>query len=327
LGITTKDLARICGVSLGTIDRAFRNRPGIKAETRERIMAAARAYDYKPNLIAKNLRQGRTFEIGLVVHDLENEFFAQLVNEIQEIVWAKQYYLQLAVSRRDADRERTGLEHMSGRNVDGIILFSVCRGAEFDEFLRKLNRPIVTIANKISGSWPFVGLSDRRVMRELTETVIAKGYERLVFVGPLRRFAASANLYQIEERYAGFLEACGGNPLVDHLLWAGGDYLEELRSFEIGKRRTAILCCSDIFALEILNDLQGRGLSVPRDLGLMGFDSINALKYVKPSLSTVVYPIRQMGDMAFSLLTDERRDGDDAPQIELEPKITWGNSI
>ncbi len=326
MGVTTKDLARICGVSLGTIDRAFRNRPGIKTETRDRILAAAREYGYKPNLLARNLKFQRTGDIGLVVHDLENEFFAQLVNAIQEIAWKRDCFLQIAISRRDHQRERAALEHMAGRNVDGILLFPAGKGEDFDAFLTGLDRPIVTIANKVSPLWPFVGLSDRPVMRRLTEAVIAKGYRRLVFVGPLEARSEGINLYEIEERYAGFVEAVDAAPGVERHLAAGGDYLEQVCALGLKEARTAVLCCSDIFALELLNDFRGRGLSVPGDVGLAGFDSIDALRFISPRITTVEYPIQKMGELAFELLA-AGQVGAELPQIELEPKILWGESI
>jgi LacI family transcriptional regulator len=327
MSFTTKDLARICGVSLGTVDRAFRNRSGIKPETRERILAAALEHGYKPNILARNLKNRRTNEIGLIVHDLENEFFAQLVNAIQEIAWARDYFLQIAISRRDEKRERAALEHMAGRNVDGILLFPASSGESFDAFLHSLDRPIVTIANKVSPAWPFVGLSDRAVMRELTSSVIAKGYERLVFVGPLRASREKINLYEIEERYAGFLEAVGAAKGVEGRLVAGSDYVEEIASIDASEARTAILCCSDIFALEILEDFTRRGLSVPESVGLAGFDSIYALRFIRPRLSTVEYPIQRMGEIAFSILVSNRDSETATPLIELEPRIIWGESL
>jgi LacI family transcriptional regulator len=327
MSFTTKDLARVCGVSLGTVDRAFRNRPGIKPETRERILAAAREYGYKPNILARNLKNRRTDEIGLIVHDLENEFFAQLVNAIQEIAWRQNYFLQIAISRRDEKRERAALEHMAGRNVDGILLFPASSGEGFDEFLRSLDRPIVTIANKVSPAWPFVGLSDRAIMRELTAAVIGKGYERLVFVGPLQVSRERINLYEIEERYAGFVEAVDAAGGLERRLVAGSDFVEEIGAIDLESRRTAVLCCSDIFALEILEDFTRRGLSVPTDVGLAGFDSIDALRFIRPRLSTVEYPIQRMGEIAFSLLVASRDVGEAVPLIELEPRIIWGQSI
>jgi len=325
VAITTTDLARLCGVSLGTIDRALRDRPGIKAETRDRILAMVRKHGYKPNLVARNLKTGRTNEIGLVVHDLENEFFAQLVNAIQEIAWQHHYFLQIAVSRRDEKRERMALEHMAERNVDGILLFPATAGPDFPKFLESLDRPLVTIANKVSPQWPFVGLSDRAVMRELTASVIEKGYRRLVFVGPLPKVPGVVNLYEIEERYAGFVEAVDQSE-VERQLLSGPNFVEDLRELDLGRTKTAVLCCSDIFALEILGDFQRRGIIVPRDAGLMGFDSIDALRFITPRLATVEYPIQQMGEIAFSLLIGERSSAE-VPHIELQPRILWGQSI
>jgi LacI family transcriptional regulator len=327
VSFTTNDLARICGVSLGTIDRAFRDRPGIRPETRARILDTAKEYGYKPNIVARNLKRMRTAEVGLIVHDLENEFFGELVNAVQEIAWQRDFFLQVAVSRRDEERERTALDHMAGRNVDGILLFPSSSGLDFETFLRGLGRPVVTVANKVSDAWPFVGLSDRPIEREVTREIIARGYRRLFFVGPLTVSPGRLNLYSIEERYAGFMEAVREHPGVHGQLVGGTDYVEELRRADLTSERTAIVCCSDIFALEILTDLRARGLSVPRDVGLMGFDSIDALRYVQPRLSTIEYPIRQMSEVAFSLLIDPREPGAPIPHIELPPKIVWGDSL
>ncbi len=327
MGITTKDLARLCGVSLGTVDRALRDRKGIRPETRSMILAKAREYGYKPNIVARNLKTRRTAEVGLIVHDLDNEFFAELVNFVQETAWRRDFFLQIAVSRRDEKRERTALEHMAGRNVDGILLFPASSGKDFDDFLHSLDRPIVTIANKVSDSWPFVGLSDRPVLREATRQVIGKGYTRLLFVGPLEVSPGRINLYEIEERYAGFMEAIAEHPGTHGQLIGGNDYVRVIHDMDLTSERTAIICSSDIFALEILNDLRSRGIGVPEGVGLMGFDSIEALRYIQPRLSTIEYPIQRMGEQAFSLLIEPRAPDAPAPVIELEPKILWGESI
>ena len=326
MAVTIKDLARICGVSVGTVDRALRNRSEIHPRTRERILAAAREHGYKPNIVARNLKARRTWEIGLIVHDLENEFFAELVNAVQEVAWHQGYFLQIAVSRREPARERAGLEHMAGRNVDGILLFPTSADGGFDDFLKRLDRPIVTIANRVSAAWPFVGLKDRSIVREATREIIHRGYRRLVFVGPFDAFAERINLYEIEQRYAGLLDAVRQTPGIESRLLSGADYVEKVRELDLRETRTAILCASDIFALEILRDLRSRGVSVPGDVGLMGFDAIDALRYVVPTLSTVAYPIQKMGEAAFALLTQPPAEGA-VPFIELEPRIVWGESL
>lgn len=326
MSVTIKDIARICGVSVGTVDRALRNRPGISPQTRERVLATADKHGYKPNMLARSLKVRRTFEIGLIVHDLENEFFSQLVNSVQETAWEKGLFIQVAVSRRDPGRERLALEHMAGRNVDGIILFPTSIEPGFDRFLKGLDRPIVTIANRVSPRWPFVGLTDRAVLREVTEGVIARGYRRLCFVGPFDELGGRINIHQIDERYAGFREVISRHRGVEGILLGGPDFVARLRDVPLHEVPTAVICVSDIFALEILRDLTHRGLRVPRDVGLMGFDSIDALRYVEPQLSTVEYPIRRMGEVAFSLLT-EPPEGDDVPTVELSPRIIWGESL
>lgn len=329
MGITIKDIARACGVSLATVDRAFRNKAGISLRTRTKILEKARELGYQPNVVARNLKLGRTSEIGLIVHDLDNEFFAQLVNVIQAVCWRHQYYLRLSVSLRDPERERTVLEHMVRQNVDGIILFPTSSSREFGAFLQGLSRPIVTIANKVSPSLPFVGLSDRAIMQEVTETIIRKGFRRLIFVGPLSLDEEKANLYEIDERFAGFHAVVSAHPEVQHeMVSTNGDYVGELRRIDLSRPRSAIVCCSDIFALEILNDLKARGLGVPNDVGLMGFDSIYALRYITPRLSTVEYPIEQMGEIAVSLLLQMRGPANGPiPFIELKPTILWKESI
>ncbi len=326
MAVTIKDIARICGVSVGTVDRALRNRDGISVETRQKVLAAAQEHGYKPNIVARNLKTRRTLEIGLIVHDLDNEFFSELLNVVHEIAWKKGFFIQVAVSRREAGRERLALEHMAGRNVDGIILFPTSTDPGFDAFLRGLDRPLVTIANRVSAAWPFVGLSDRSILREVTRAIIDKGYRRLYFVGPFDAFGTGINLYQIDERYAGFMEIVREHPGVEGHLLAGTDYVQRIREVKLEETRTAIVCASDIFALEILNDLRARGIGVPERVGLMGFDSIDALRYVVPRLSTVEYPIKRMAEIALSLLTDPQPEGS-VPFVELTPRILWGDSL
>jgi DNA-binding LacI/PurR family transcriptional regulator len=326
MSVNTTQLAELCRVSLGTVDRALRNRPGINPETRQRILEMAKLHGYKPNLVARNLKLGKTNEIGLVLHDLENEFFSELTNQVQEIAWRHNYYVQLAITRRDSARERLALEHMAERRVDGIILFPTCSGNDFSSFLRSLDRPIMTIGNKVDSSWPFVGLRDRSVISELVEGIISKGYRRLFFVGPLANKAADGNLYEIEERYAGFVETIESHHGIQQIVLSEPDYVEQLARVDFSSERSAIVCVSDIFALEILRDLRRRGLSVPGDVGLVGFDSIHALRYIVPALATVEYPIHEMASIAFSKILEKTKESL-VPFIELDPVIHWGESL
>ena len=326
--LTTKDLARICKVSLGTIDRAFHDKPGISSATKKRILETAESMGYRPNHIGRSLQSGRTFEIGLVVHDLDNRFFSQLVNVIQQVAWEHGYYIQLAISLRDSEREYHIMEHMLQRNVDGILLFPANKDRAFAQFLHELDKPIVLMANKIDESvgvsWPFVGLNNRDVVREAIERIISKGYETIYFVAPFFD-DDSHNYYEIKERYRAFLEVVDRHG-IKHREFLNQDYLEDIAALKL-PGKSAFFCVSDIFALEVYNLILGSKLRIPQDVGVMGFDDIDILKYISPALSTIKYPVSDMGEQAFhilnGLITGKRADTDHI----LEAEIIWRESI
>ncbi len=146
-------------------------------------------------------------------------------------------------------------------------------------------------------------------------------------MGPFDAFPERINLFEIDERYAGFQEAVAAHPGVEGMLFSRGDYVEQVRRLDLHAARTAVICASDIFALEIMTDLRARGVAIPAEIGLMGFDSIDALRYISPRLSTVEYPIQRMGEIAFSLLVEPRQEEAGVPLIQLPPRILWGESL
>jgi LacI family transcriptional regulator len=112
-------------VSQGTVDRALHNRPGISAETRERILLTARQLGYRPDQLASSLVRGRTMTIGLVLFDLYNRFFAQIASAVEENAKSRGYFVYLTLTRKDLGEEKSCIERLAGRRVDGLILCSV----------------------------------------------------------------------------------------------------------------------------------------------------------------------------------------------------------
>jgi LacI family transcriptional regulator len=327
--ITTKKLAEICGVSLGTVDRALNNRYGISAKTRDTILEKAREYGYTPNHVGRSLQSGKTFDIGVIVHDLDNRFFSQLVNSIQQAAWERGFYIQLAVTLRDPAREKTILEHMLERNMDGILLFPAGKGKELDEYLDSLHKPVVTMGNRITegGSCPLLGLNDRQVLREALTEICSRGYESFIFTAPFIESSGEINNFETEERFAGFKEVLEEQGLPWTFLrdW---DYLEKMEAVLSEGKRTAVVCSSDIFALEVLKRLKERNISVPGQAGVLGFDNLDILSYVEPAMSTIAYPIKEMGREAVSLLIDSiNNPGRKAGSSTIRSRIIWRDSI
>lgn len=325
--ITTKQLAEICGVSRGTVDRALNNRPGIHPDLRAKILETAEKLGYRPNFLAQSLVKGRTMTLGVIVFDLYNRFFAQLINSTETRAKEDGYFVYLTLTGKALDVEKSCIGHLVDRKVDGLILCSVGCGNEYTQFLKGLNIPIVTVTNKISDDLPFIGIDDYTAMKDSVSFVLNKGYQDIIYVSPSLRYREQANIYAQEQRYKGAVETlqkAGRNVSVI------GDMNIEAGLENIGinrNKKTAIICSNDIYALKILNYLKGRGLRVPEDIGLMGFDNIDTLEFVSPKISTVAYPLDKMGEMAVEFLIDSLEGNDaDAPGF-LKHTIITGNSI
>jgi LacI family transcriptional regulator len=330
VGITIKEIAKLCGVSTGTVDRAINNRTGISDKTKARILSVAEQMDYRPDYMAQSLARGRTMTIGVVLFDLYNRLFAQLLNAIESEARQQGYYIDVVLTDKQPDTELSCLAHLVSRKVDGIILFSVNQGQKFHNYLTSLALPIVTICNRIpDGNWPYIGIDDRAAMKEATRFVLTKGYERIIFVCPPLAYRGIRNIHTQEERLAGYLEAI--EPFkseVEITIIQQRDYIASMSELHLEQKRAAIMCTCDIHALEVLHYVQEvRGLRVPEDVGVMGFDDIDVLKYVKPQLATVEYNVQEMGKMAVESLLSQLNGNESQQQPLVSYSLVAGQSI
>lgn len=305
--VTSKEIADICGVSRGTVDRALNNRPGINEKTKQHIMKIAEELGYRPHFFAQSLVKGKSMSIGVIVFDIRNHYFANLVSSIELRAKEKGYFVYLTLTNNEKETEIQCIEHLVNRKVDGIILFSVNKGEEFKKYLMNLPTKVITIGNKICDELPFIGIDDRQALRDVVHFVEDKGYSNIIYVSPPLAKRNQQNMYALEERLKGLLEACHTSLKLNEVtVLDNKHYLERLEKLKSNfPPRTVIICSSDIYVLEVLNHLKAWGIRVPEDVGLMGFDNISILKYVTPSLSTVSYPVEQMGINAVDFLVDD----------------------
>ena len=307
-----KQVADVCGVSIGTAARALNNTPGVNARTKEKILRVSRELGYRPHLLARSLRIGKTMTIGIVVYDLDNRFFAQLVNALETTAKESGYFLYLTLSNHNLDQERACLEHLSGLNVDGILIVPTNKGNEFIQFVKSLHVPLVTIGNRLSQAIPFVGIQDRAAVRHAVAAAVQKGYGKIIYVSPPLSYKGRENIDEVEERLEGFREGVKEHGIASVVLREKSFQRQLLEALADRSMRTAVMCSSDVYALEALSALRGAGMNVPGDCGLIGFDDIDLLKYVTPALTTVSYPIAQVAREAFTLLKG-RMAGDQEP--------------
>ncbi len=326
MGITIKEIADLCGVSTGTVDRALNNRSGISHKTKARILDIAEQMNYKPDYVAQSLARGRTMTIGVVLFDLYNRLFAQLLNAIETEARERGYFVDVVLTDKQPETELSCLNHLVNRKVDGIILFSVNQGQDFQDYLISLKLPIVTICNRIEGDWSYIGIDDREAMKDATRHVLSKGYQQIVFVCPPLAYRGIRNIHTQEERLKGCLEAIELHKTeIDLTIIQDRDYIQSLANVSLDRGKTAVMCTCDVHALEVLHYFQEiRSLQVPEDVGVMGFDDIDVLKYVKPKLATVEYNVEEMGKLAVDCLL--RHMNETSPhenKQEQEPLVAY----
>jgi len=270
--ITTTQLARICGVSQGTVDRALHNRDGINPETRARILEIAKEYDYRPNIPTAD--QANSMLIGVVLFDLYNEYFSKLAMSFVNEARRFGYSIIFQFSGKDEKNEKTALEYFDYIGVDGIVLFSVgSDNEEYKNYLYSLKKPIVLIGNKLF-DLPFVGIDDMKAMSDLSRTFAENmpSGDILYFAPVLKKQLHSSNAQLM--RLEGFVQA---------MKMLGQSYrivtdVEELSNC------AGIICATDYYVLQALKHLEN-----PKNVLIAGFDNISVLKDIPVRVLSVEY--------------------------------------
>lgn len=268
--ITTTQLARICGVSQGTVDRALHGRRDINPQTRERILAVAREYDYVPSV--QGTRQVNSMLIGVVLFDLYNAFFSRLAMEFVNAAKQFGYSILFQFSDKSIDNERAALEYFDYIGVDGIVLFSVGSDSEeYANYLHSLKKPLILIGNPMP-NLPYVGIDDTRAMYDLTLRLNERSKEgEILYYAPVLKEALHATNAQ-RLRLKGFEAAMAsiGRP------YRVIKRMEELSSCG------GIVCATDYHAVRVLEYL-----SYPDDIAIAGFDNTALLQMIRVPIWTV----------------------------------------
>lgn len=270
--ITTTQLARICGVSQGTVDRALHNRDGINPETRARILEIAKEYDYRPNIQMDN--QAGSMLIGVVLFDLFNEYFSKLAMSLVKEARKFGYSIIFQFSGKEEKNEKKALEYFDYIGVDGIVLFSVgSDNEEYKNYLYSLKKPIVLIGNKLF-DLPFVGIDDMKAMSDLSRKFAENmpSGDILYFAPVLKKQLHSSNAQRM--RLAGFVQAMKTLKKSYRIVTD----VEELSNC------AGIICATDYYVLQALKHLGN-----PKNVHIAGFDNISVLKDIPVRVLSVEY--------------------------------------
>jgi LacI family transcriptional regulator len=321
---TIREVAESAGVSYATVSHVINNTRLVSQETRERVLAAMDALNYRPNALARSLRQGKTNTLGLVLPDSANPFFAEISRSIEDEAFKKGYSVFLCNTELDTQRELFYVDVLSKKQVDGIIFVAAGDQADSLEFLVSRNMPVVMIDRDVPNVEVDAVLTDNQLGGYLaTRHLLELGHKRIACISGPSSITPSA------ERMIGYRRALEEAGLsYDESLILRGDYhaqsgMEITHSIlKMDPRPTAIFALNDLMALGALRAAAEAGCSVPKDLAVIGYDDLELAQYTNPPLTTISQPKKEIGVQAVHLLVDRMSRKSRAPsRLVLAPEL------
>ena len=305
MAVTSKDIARRLNISQSTVSRALRGDPRVSAETKARILEAARQMDYTPNLAARSLITRRTGTIGLIVSDITNPFYPELLGVLHNEFALAGYRTVLFNERTDAPLERHVADLVNGAAVDGLVYVSATLGMPLPG--SGTGRiPVVLVNRYVEDDAVDTVVSDNRNGgRAVAEAMLDLGHRRVALIsGP-------ENATTSRDREQGFREGLEsrGVELDDTLRRVGqfshhSGYQWGLDLLASQARPSAIFAANDLIAFGALDAARRIGIRVPEDLSVVGFDDIDMAGWEAFNLTTVKQPLGKMGREAVGLLLE-----------------------
>jgi LacI family transcriptional regulator len=319
------DVAREAAVSLTTASRALdpANDHPVSSRTRARVLAAATQLAYQPNPMARALRTKRVPTIAIVVHDVSDPYFAEIVRGATAAASARGFLTVVCSSERDAMTELRYVEMLCLSRVSGVIFAG--GGLEEPHYRRRMSGyarsiadyggAIVALAPR-SERWPAEVPANRIGARLVTEHLLSLGHVKVAMISGPKTLRTSG------ERELGYLEAvkkAGVDPVIvraDFTIHGGAEAIARLLR---GGAPTAVFVASDTMALGALSELRRRGIKVPDDISVAGFDDIPGLEFIDPHLTTVHVPMVEIGAAGVARLMRQLEDGDKNARTQLHP--------
>lgn len=331
---TLQDVAEAVGLSVNTVSRALRDLPGVSDATRAQIKAEAERIGYVPNAHARSLVLGSRKMIAVILTDLANPFFNELVTEIEELAIQAGYTLLLLLSDEDAEREQVAVDTALHAGVDGIIAVPVQGRSNPWTAVTRAEVPLVLVAREMPGiEVDFYSSDNQSGRRRTTEALIERGARDIILM------EEDLQISTVAHRLNGFRDALEAHDLPfdsrrtafvpsrrtarGASLWRGEDaYRVGSDLLESGRVPDAFLVGNDFFALGLYAALRERGIRVRDDILVIGWGDYPFSRYMDPPLSTVRLPVVEVARKAtarlLSLLDGSAEPGPVAEYIEPE---------
>jgi DNA-binding LacI/PurR family transcriptional regulator len=317
-GLKISDVARHASVSPATVSRVLNGDSRVGDVYRARVLRAVEELDYRPNVLARNLRRQRTATIGVVVPDIENPHFGELVRSVEDQAFDAGYRVLVCNTDETAEKQRAYLEALIDERVLGVIISPSDPGGEQIAQLLDLGIPVVACDREVDDARADAVLADNvKAVRIGSDVLIAGGHRRIAFIG------GRADVETGAERLAGYemaMRAAGLETLV-----VDGDFRLELAETAVAEllrrdpRPTAFIVANNLMTLGALRAIREAGLRVPGDVALVGVDDPPWSALVDPPLTTLGQPVRAMAADAMELLLQRVSGTREQPRRIVHP--------
>jgi LacI family transcriptional regulator len=310
MATTIKDVARESGVNISTVSRALNNGYGVNPETRDLVMAVAQRLNYRPNRVARGLVTGRSHSLALIVSDIRNPFFAEVARGAADAARADHCDLVLCNSDLDAVRQMGYVQSLLEKRVDGILMNSVAAlSAEDQQQLAACGVPIVLLNRTVaSRAFSTVSADNAAGGGLAAQHLLELGHRNIAHVTGPRQHG------NLSDRTRGFVDALlqAPKPLTPLVLHGAFDFEggRDLTAKLLDQHPeiTAIFAANDVMAFGAVRAILDRGLRIPDDISLIGFDNIEFSSIIHPPLTTIHQPKYEMGQAAVEILLRMGRD-------------------
>lgn len=304
---TIYDIARLAKVSPATVSRALSQPDLVSEATRQRVQAAVAELGFVPNAAAKSLRTRRTGKLLVTVPDVSNPFFAEIVKGVEEAAQAEGYAVLLGDTQQQPEREESYAQILRRQEADGLIVL----GHRLPPTARELVDALGTAAPVVNGceftpelGVPSVHIDNAAAASVAMDHLYALGHRRIGVIGG----PESNPLHH--QRLEGATSTAKAHGALDSLSVESGDFSVE-SGYTAGERLlsqphppSAVFCFSDEMAMGVLAACRKRGVDVPRDMSVVGFDDLRTTRYLAPALTTISQPMRLIGHETVRVLLD-----------------------
>lgn len=322
-----RDVAKKAGVSVATVSRVLNHPNTVSPTTMEYVLSVIKELNYTPNGLARSLALNKTNTIALLIPNILNPLYMEIVKGVEDVAHKKGYNTLLCNTEENQKKEADYIDMLIKRRVDGLILTASLLNKEEIQQIKKQDITLVMIGKNKNVKHGSVVFTDYMLGGYIaTKHLIEIGYKRIAHI--------SGAVHQIEnqEKRAGYEKALKENnlPVDKRYIVEGnneieGGYLAAKKLLQFKCKPEAIFVANDLMAFGAIDAIKSEGLRIPEDIAIIGFDNIEMSALVEPKLTTVTQPAYKMGLLSARLLFDHIENGDDEEHVHqeifLQPKL------